>query len=467
MMKLETSFIIVLSLLLAVTPTAQADACSTAPDANESGNGEKTEREDLERRIRKLEAEVKQLRSKDQKDGDLIELERRIDLLAAEVEKLRTGGATEVDTPGSQRGLGPAASKVYNVERGVSIGGYGEMLYQNFASETEDGSASEKSDQLDFLRAIVYVGYKFNDRIHFNSEIEFEHASTGKGGEVSVEFAYLDFSLRPEFGIRGGMLLVPMGFINQLHEPPIFYGARRPEVESAIIPTTWRENGAGIFGEVGPVEYRAYAVAGLDASGFSASGIRGGRQKGARSLAEDFAFTGRVDLTSVPGLLAGISFYTGGSGQGTDVDGHSVSAKTSLFDLHTQYRYRGLHVRGLYAKGSIGDAALVNKVNGLSGSRSVGADQFGWYLEGAYDLMSLFPRGEWALAPYLRYEQLDTQETVPAGFRNNSATNRSILTFGLDVKPISRIVVKADYQRMRTEARSGLSQFNVALGFLF
>ena len=210
--------------------------------------------------------------------------------------------------PGGQRGLGPAASKVYNVERGVSIGGYGEMLYQSFASETEDGSASAKSDQLDFLRAIVYVGYKFNDRIHFNSEIEFEHASTGKGGEVSVEFAYLDFSLRPELGIRGGMLLVPMGFINELHEPPIFYGARRPEVESAIIPTTWRENGAGIFGEAGPVEYRAYAVAGLDASGFSASGIRGGRQKGARSLAEDFAFTGRVDLTSVPGLLAGISF---------------------------------------------------------------------------------------------------------------------------------------------------------------
>ena len=466
-MKLKTSFIMVLFLLLAATPAARADAYSTATDAAESGSGQETEREDLERRIRELEAEVKQLRSKDAKGGDLTELERRIDLLAAEVEKMRTGGATEVDAPGGQRGLGPAASKVYNVERGVSIGGYGEMLYQSFASETEDGSASAKSDQLDFLRAIVYVGYKFNDRIHFNSEIEFEHASTGKGGEVSVEFAYLDFSLRPELGIRGGMLLVPMGFINELHEPPIFYGARRPEVESAIIPTTWRENGAGIFGEAGPVEYRAYAVAGLDASGFSASGIRGGRQKGARSLAEDFAFTGRVDLTSVPGLLAGISFYTGGSGQGTDVDGQAVSAKTSLFDLHTQYRYRGLHVRGLYAKGSIGDAALVNEANGLSGSRSVGEDQFGWCLEGAYDLMSLFPRGEWALAPYLRYEQLDTQETVPAGFRNNPATNRSVLTFGLDVKPISRVVVKADYQRVRTEARSGVSQFNVALGFLF
>jgi hypothetical protein len=174
-----------------------------------------------------------------------------------------------------------------------------------------------------------------------------------------------------------------------------------------------------------------------------------------------------VDLASVPGLLAGLSWFTGGSAQGAAVDGRAFDARTTLFDLHAQYRYRGLHLRGLYAKGSLSDAALVNEANGLAGDASVGEDQFGWYVEGAYDLMTLFPSGEWAVAPYFRYEELDPQHSVPAGYEKDPATDRSVLTFGLDVKPISRVVVKADYQRIRNAARTGVSQLNVALGFLF
>jgi hypothetical protein len=169
-------------------------------------------------------------------------------------------------------------------------------------------------------------------------------------------------------------------------------------------------------------------------------------------------------MTHVPGLLAGISFYTGKSQNKTD---KAVKAQTSIFDLHTQYRYRGFQVRALYAKASIGNAALLNEANGLSESKSVGEDMSGWYLEGAYKFTSLFPYSEWTLSPYLRYEQLDTQETVPAGFRNSPATDRNIVTLGLDFNPISRIVVKTEYQRVRTEAQSGVNQFNVVLGFLF
>jgi hypothetical protein len=429
-----------------------------------------SEREALERRIEELEKEIESLKRKESgqsAEADVQELERRIDLLASEIEKMRTGGAAEVDATEGERGFGPAASKVYRIERGVSIGGYGEMLFQGFGDERQDGAASGRTNELDFLRAIVYVGYKFNDRIVFNSEIEFEHASTGEGGEVSVEFAYLDFSLRPELGIRGGMLLVPVGFLNELHEPPIFYGARRPEVESAILPSTWRENGAGVFGAAGLFEYRAYAVAGLDSTGFSAAGIRGGRQKGARSKADDFALTGRLDLAGVPGLLAGVSFYSGGSGQGQVVDDQVLTARTSLFDVHGQYRARGLHLRGLYAKGSIGDVALLNEANGLTGSQSVGEDQFGWYVEAAYDLMTLAPHGEWAIAPYFRYEKLDTQESVPQGYAINPATERENVTFGLDLKPIPRVVFKVDYQWIRNEASTGVNQLNLALGFLF
>jgi len=155
---------------------------------------------DNDERIDELEREIAELKALlttvmedgDQNDeGRLQEIERKIDILAGEVEALRIGRAA-VSADESVYGLGPAASKIYRTERGVSIGGYGEMLYSNFDSTTESGAPSEIVDQFDFLRAVVYVGYKFNDRFLFNSELEFEHASTSEDGSVSVEAAYID-----------------------------------------------------------------------------------------------------------------------------------------------------------------------------------------------------------------------------------------------------------------------------------
>ena len=250
-------------------------------------------------------------------DEKVDELERQIQVLAEELEKLKLGDVAEEKPPSGQHGFAPSASKVYGIDKGVAIGGYGEVVFQDFADQRDDGAASGQLNQFDFLRAIVYFGYKWNDRILFNSELEFEHASTGKEGEVSVEFAYVDFFLRSEVNLRGGLVLIPVGFVNELHEPPVFHGATRPQVERVIIPTTWRENGVGAFGDIGPFSYRTYVVAGLTSAGFSSSSaLRGGRQKGSKSLAEDLAWTGRLDLTEVPGLLLGASFFAGRSGQG-------------------------------------------------------------------------------------------------------------------------------------------------------
>ncbi len=424
--------------------------------------------DDLRKALTALQTEVARLKAEGASGDRLSEIERRIDLLAVELEKIRTGGAVDVD-PGSGGLLGfaPAASKVYRSGKGVSIGGYGEAVYENFASTRQDGAASGRTDQVDFLRQVVYVGYKFNDRILFNSEVEFEHASTGKGGEVSVEFAYVDFQVRKAFGLRAGMLLVPMGFLNELHEPPIFHGARRPDVESAIIPSTWRENGAGAFGEAGPLQYRAYVVAGLSSAGISASGIRAARQSGARSKSEDFGITGRLDFTGVPGLLAGASFFTGESGQGATVSGARLGGRVSLYDLHAQYERRGLQLRALAAHGNVGDAALINAANALTGARSVGTDQFGWYVQAAYDVATLRASSSWSVTPFVRYESLDTQDGVPVGFADDPATARDVLTAGLGVKPISNVVLKADFQRQRNDGGSGVNQWNLAVGYLF
>ncbi|WP_239649926.1 hypothetical protein [Methylocucumis oryzae] len=195
---------------------------------------------------------------------DVKKLERKTDVLSQEVEKLRTNlSIPEEAKYKSAYGLGPAASKVYQVGRGLSIGGYGEANYQAITDDKGTGK-----NNADLERLVLYAGYKFSDHILFNSEIEFEHATTGEGaeekGEVSIEFAALDFFIDPRANIRAGMVLLPMGFINQIHEPPFFYGNNRPEVERRIIPSTWREIGIGLFGQITPeLTYTAYIVNGL------------------------------------------------------------------------------------------------------------------------------------------------------------------------------------------------------------
>ncbi len=432
----------------------------------------------LEARIAELERALDRLRAEPTAPSDPWRvLEQQIDVLAREVERLKLGESAAAEGfAAAPPGLGPAASRVYTVARGVSLAGYGEALYENFDSQREDGAPSGRTDQLDFLRAIVYLGHKFSDRILFNSEIEFEHASTGKKGEVSVEFAYLDFLIREGFNVRAGMVLVPMGFVNELHEPPIFLGAARPVVEQRLIPTTWRENGVGVHGEAGPVDYRAYlvtslaAVAGTSsgASGFSASGIRGGRSSGSRSAADDLALVARLDWQPRPWLTLGASAYTGDTGQGrTTPGGTPIDGRTTIRELHAELRHRALQARGLYTRTNIEDVAQINEAQGFAGSASIGERQWGGYVEVGYDVLAHVPETHQALIPYVRWERLDTQARVPAGFSADPANDLTVVTLGAAWKPILNVALKADFNRIENGAGTGVDQFNLALGFLF
>lgn len=440
---------------------------ATSAGAQQQDNDERVR--ELERRVEALQ---RQLQVQD--TSAIAELRRQIELITREIEQLKLGRDVVIEADTSLFGFGPAASRVYRVGQGVSIGGYGEMLYENFAGEREDGEPSGATDQLDFLRAIVYVGYKFNERFLFNSELEFEHASTDGAGSVSVEFAYIDWLVSEPVAIRAGMLLVPMGFLNELHEPPTFLGTTRPATESAIIPSTWRENGIGIFGERNGVSYRAYVVNGLDAignaaaaSGFSASGLRGGRQKGSEALAEDFAGVARVDYQGVLGLLVGTSLYMGQSGHNdTTATGEEIGANTVIWEGHAQYKAHGFDLRGLVAIATVGDAELINAARGLTGAESVGERLHGWYLQAGYDVLHR-TRHRSLLVPYVRFEQLNTQDEVPDGFETNPATDRRIVSLGLAWRPIINLIVKADYQIHSNEADTGVDQLNASIGYLF
>ena len=410
--------------------------------------------------------------------AELSRLRRQIEALAAEIESMKLGTEVVAQADTSMYGLGPAATKVYRIRQGVSLGGYGEFLYENFAKEREDDTASNLRDQVDALRAILYVGYKFSDRWLFNSEIEFEHASTGQGGEVSVEFAYVDFVPADYFGLRGGMVLVPMGFVNELHEPTTFLGSTRPLTENAIIPTTWRENGIGAFGEAAGLSWRAYVINGLDAvgggpsraGGFAAGGLRGGRQKGARALIENPAVVARLDYqpgSALQGLLVGGSAYRGSSGQGAvNATGADVDVATTILEGHAQYRAHGLDLRGLYARATLDDVAELNVLRALEGNASVGEELKGWYVQAGYDVLRFFGTTH-QLTPYVRHERVNTQVAVPEGYAANPASDRQVTVLGAQWQPITNIAIKADYQLHGNEANTGVDQFNVSLGYIF
>ena len=422
----------------------------------QSGATEEQRVRALEQQVEQLEAEIAAMKSGSQESdaGRIAELERRLEVLAGEIEQLKIGEAAAAADE-SQRGFGPAASKVYRTERGLSVGGYGELRYQDFDSG--------ESAELDLLRAVLYVGYKWDDRWLFNSEIEYEHA----GEEVSLEFAYLDYLWRPRANFRAGLLLVPMGFINELHEPTVFLGANRPELERRILPTTWRKNGFGLFGDFGSFTYRTYIVNGFDASGFSAGGLRGGRQEGSEAKAEDFAWVGRLDYQGRPGLLVGGSAYFGNSGQDLETaGGGGIDVGTRILEGHAEWRWRGLELRALGVQAELDDVAALNRALGLTGGGSVGETLKGYYLQLGYDVFAGRGAGK-ALIPYARWEAFNTQDAVPAGFGANPANDVETLTLGLAFKPIEQLILKSDFQNIDNEAGTGVDQFNVVLGYVF
>jgi opacity protein-like surface antigen len=411
------------------------------------------------------------------------ELERKVDLLTDELARTRQemGVPEEKQELESVWGLGPAASKVYGLSRGLSIGGYAEAFGTAIVHDKKD---TTERNRFDALRAVLYAGYKFTDHIVFNSEIEFEHGTTNAtessgGGSVSVEFAALDFLLRDELNVRGGLLLIPMGFINEMHEPPFFYGVNRPVVEQAIIPTTWRHGGAGLFGRVADViEYKLYAVTSFNAAGFDDSGLRGGRQQGNRELAEDIAFVGRVDIEPIPALLVGGSVFVGETGQDQEVvnaDGVLIDFPQSrliLWEAHSELNAMGFRGRVLFTMAHVDDAGELTLAlrpspvgsSEIAAGEAVASDMLGAYGEVGYDVMQwIAPDSGWTVEPFFRYEYVDTQHAMPRGFSEDKTNVLYIYTAGVSVKPIPNVVVKLDYRNR--DAREGQVADEVNLGF--
>ncbi len=393
---------------------------------------------DVDARLKKLERDNK-------------ELERRLELLAQSQEDAGLAGLFPELGEG-ENGLGPAASKVFGVSDGVSLGGYGEARYR----DNRGGG-----DSLDFLRSVIYFGYRFDERWVFNSEIEFEHASTEEAGAASVEFAFLDYEATEDTHVRAGLLLTPLGFINEWHEPPTYLGVTRPETERRILPSTWREVGVGVVGDQGPFSYRAYVMGGFEGSGFSAAGLRGGRSSGSKASAEDLALALRVDYVELPGAVFGAGLYRGNSGQGDPALG---STATTIVELHGEYKTGPWWSRALVARATVDDVAKINALNTNGPTESVGEELLGGYLELGYDVMPLLDSGSEAmLSPYVRYESINTQRELPAGLSTDPKQDDEILTMGLHWQPIPGIAIKLDFQ----DYDNNVDRVNLSMGYSF
>lgn len=425
----------------------------------------------------KLQGDLEVLRAQARREGagpgaTLSDLGKKVDALSQEIARLR-----KIETPAAAgetvHGLAPGASKVYLAPSGFVFGGYGSALYQRFTRSRDNDTPSNALNQADLTEAFFYFGYRFNDRFVFNSSIGLEHALAGEGtgiGEAAVEFAYVDYQAGRKLGARGGLLLVPLGFLNEQHEPNLYLGARRPEVETRIIPSTWREVGGGVYGQAGPVEWRGYLTTSLDAFGFTEDeAIRGGRQQGSEARAADLGLSARVDWRPLGNpahgdLLAGASGFTGKTDQNRP---GFPPGRLSLWDLHAEYSWRGLRARALYALGLLSDAAEVSLAIDVTGTTAIFERMRGWYAEVGYDVFTQLKVENQHLTPFCRYEQLDTQDAVAPGFSRDPANDMTVKTCGINYEPIPGLVIKVDAQNYSNQVQTAVDQVNLGLGWAF
>jgi hypothetical protein len=328
-------------------------------------------------------------------------------------------------------------------EPATNIGGYGELHYNNL--QADNGA---ETDEIDYHRFVLFFGHRFNDRVRFFSELEVEHSLAGDGapGEVEIEQAYVDFALNDTLAVQAGLFLLPVGILNETHEPPTFYGVERNNVESIIVPSTWWEGGGALRGNFASGlswDFAVHSGLAMPTTGGSAFRVRSGRQKVAEAMNSDWAYTGRLRYTGFPGLELSASYQY--QSDPSQLPGDGLDAG-SLFTTHAIYQSGDFSLRALYGRWKF-DGEAVELANDDK--------QSGWYVEPSYRLNS-----RWGV--YARYEDLE-------GARD--ADEFTQWEAGLNFWPVPDVVLKFDYRQRDHEllglTGSDFDGFDIGLGYQF
>jgi hypothetical protein len=338
---------------------------------------------------------------------------------------------------------------------GLTIGGYGEITYND-----PDSGVSE----IDVQRLVMLFAYKFDDRVSFITEIEFEHVK-----EVYVEQAFLNYGVSDNFNLRGGLMLVPMGIVNEYHEPTTYNGVERPSLNNKLVPTTWREMGLGVYGRINSasIRYQAYVMNGFISYNGEyklkgTNGLRSGRQKGAESVGSNANFASRIDYYGLLGLKLGLSFYNGKT-QTTDKNIIGSQVGLSMFGFDARYVKNRFSARSEYISASLSDTDKYN----LASGKDLGSKMSGYYIEGAFNLLPSSAKQK--LDAFVRYEDFDTHAEVAGNLTKNDSFHRKETTFGFSYHLADGAVFKMDWQSKGTAVLDSESkgQFNMGIGVFF
>jgi len=349
-----------------------------------------------------------------------------------------------------------AAQKMMELDRNLTIGGYAQIDYNQGFNDSV-----RLNGKLDVHRLVMLFGYKFNKKTQFITEIELEHVV-----EVYVEQAFVSHTIKPELQFRGGLMLVPMGIQNEYHEPTTYNGVERTNIDKNVIPTTWRELGAGFTGRFNnaSLRYQAYVMNGFlsyDGSGQlkGSNALRSGRQKGAESIISSPNFSAKVDYYGLKNLNVGVAGYFGNT-QSTAYNGigksSNVAEKTAdstvvgvaMVGANATYKNKGFQLRGQYNFINLSNTAEYNAYTG----QDMGSQVLGYYAEVAYNLFQTSETINTELIPFVRYESYDTHASTEGDLAKNKAYSRNEITFGLGYKLTDGAMLKADYQILDNDA---------------
>ncbi len=368
------------------------------------------------------------------------------------------------------------AEKLLATDGKITIGGYAQVDYnQQFSNDRRYNGI------LDIHRFVMLFGFNFDSRTQFITEIEYEHVT-----EVYIEQAFLNYRILPWLNFRGGLLLIPMGIINEYHEPPTYNGVERPLLDYVIAPSTWRELGFGFTGNFyqSDIRYQLYLVNGFngyDTKGIvTGRGLRSGRQRGANSYISAPNLSARVEFYGIRGLNVGLSGYFGDTQSRLyhNLDKNNATwvarADSSVVGIamvgaDARYTLKGLQLRGQYYYTSFSNTQAYNQFTSVAGLRNdVGNAMMGYYLEAAYNVFQPFQNIRTGLIPFIRYEEYNTHHRVDVLTQRKDTYHNRVWIGGLGWKITEGAVLKADLQYQKNMASRQYSKtFNAGIGIMF
>lgn len=371
-----------------------------------------------------------------------------------------TARGSAATTPVAAVAQAPGASS----GTGLRFFGYGELSYTRPRHDPASTQATAG-------RGVFGFAYRFDDRTRMAAELEVENAvvSAGDQGEVAFEQLYVEHDLTPSLSARAGLFLMPAGYINETHEPTRYFGVRRNLVETAIIPSTWRELGVGLRGTTqGGLRWDAGIVTGFDLTKWDPAGTAGLEsplgaihQEGQLAKARSLAGYGAVNYNGLPGWNFGASVYHGGAGH-KQPDFAGADATVSLAEAHARWQPGRWDLSALAAMGRFGNVSALNAT--FAGQATPVPDRFGgWYAQAAY---RAWQKGQQALWPFVRYERLDTARAysgLPQGLAPALQPDTRVVTVGASYYLHPQVVLKADYMRFLSDSLQ--DRFNLGVGF--